>query len=321
MKKKLTQVLALMLTAIMIGSFVGCGSRPKERKLRISRSYSYGSVTQYIMQEKGILEKHMPENVAVEWLQLSSSSEIRDAVVSGQVDIASVALTTYITAYENSFPLTLLSYSVSTPVNIYSNDPEITAIDEFPDTAKIAVISKGGYVSMSFLAYCKETLGDATMYDNLLTTIPEADAVASMQTSRDFNGAVLQFPAMRKAEEIEHVVLLADLTEVIEEYGIGSVFFTHSDYYEENPDIVEAFMEAQEEALQFIKDNPEETAQMLSEPFGIESDAILEILQKMPPHKEVVGYDKQAQLMYEAGILEKEPTKFADLPNYENIPK
>jgi len=44
-------------------------------------------------------------------------------------------------------------------------------------------------------------------------------------------------------------------------------------------------------------------------------------LEKLPPKKEVVGYDKQAALLYKTGILKKEPTKFENIPNYENIPK
>lgn len=321
MKKKNTKALAFMLSVIMIATLAGCGGRPEGRTLRISRGISYGASVQYIMQEKKILEKHVPEDVTVEWLQISSSPEIRDAVVSGRVDLSAMALPAFITAYENGLPLTLLSYNITNPVKIYSNDPAITTIDEFPDTGKIAVLNKSGYITMSFYAYCKEIMGDALIYDNLLTPMSEADTIASLQTSKDFSGAVFQFPSLLRAERIEHVTLLADLTDIVEEYGFGSIFFMRSDYYEENPDIAEAYLAAQEEVQQFIKDNPEEAAQMLSELFGIDASDILDVLQKMPPHKEVAGYDKQARFMYEIGILEKEPTKFADLPNYDKIPK
>ncbi|MCM1258957.1 MAG: hypothetical protein NC307_14050 [Roseburia sp.] len=86
-------------------------------------------------------------------------------------------------------------------------------------------------------------------------------------------------------------------------------------------DIVDAFLKAQEETLQFIEENPEETAQILSSLYGVEQSLVSDVLKSMPPQKKVVGYDKQAQLLYQAGILEKEPTKFEDIPNHENIPK
>lgn len=305
----------------MIVSLAGCESKSNERVVRLSWNISYGSVMQCIMKEKGILEKYVPEGVTIEWSHVEGATEIRDAAVAGKLDIAAVSLSTFVSSYENGFPFTLLSYDGASLVNLYSNDPQITTIDDFTENSRIAIVNKSGYLYMAFLAYCKENLGDAMIYDNLLTPIPAADAIASLQTSKDFNGAVFQFPALIQAEEIEGVTLIADFTDIIKEYGFGSVFFTNSDYYEKNPDIIEAFYKAQDETLQFIKDNTEETAQILSEIFEVEADKIVEALQKMPPQKEMVGYDKQAQLMYEAGILEKEPTKLADLPNYDKIPK
>lgn len=322
MKKKAASVLALVLSAVMAASLTGCGSRPKEeRKVRVSRNNTYTSTTAYLMQEKGFLEKHVPEGVTVEWSQLSSGVEQRDAIVAEQIDIGAMGLINYISAHENGLPLTLLSYGGSSPAKVYSNDPAITAMDGFTETSKIAIQNKSTFQHMAFLAYCKETLGDAMIYDGLLTAMPAADTIASLQTSRDLNGAVLSYPTLRKAEEIEGVVLLADLTEVIEEYSAGVVFVANSDYHEKNPDIIEAFLAAQEETLQFIQDEPEEAARILSELLGVEADEVQELLRTMPPRKEMAGYDKHAQLMYEAGILTEEPTKFADLPNYEKIPK
>lgn len=322
MKKKLTKALALMLSVITLGTLTGCESKSEERTLRISRPNSYTATTACIMQEKELLEKYLPEGVTVEWSIIASGPDMRDAIVSKQVDMTSgMAQMTFIAAYESGLPLTLLSYDALSPLNMYSNDPEITAMDEFTETSRIAIGNKGTSHHLAFLAYCKQELGDAMIYDNLLSTIPAADAIASLQSSKDYNAAIFSFPNLSKAAAIEGVTLLADMTEIVEEYGMGGGFFMNSDYYSENPDIVEAFYKAQDEALQFIQDNTKEAAQILSEIFGVDEDEVLEVLQLMPPKKEVVGYDKQAQLMYEVGILEKEPTKFADMPNYEKIPK
>ena len=93
-------------------------------------------------------------------------------------------------------------------------------------------------------------------YDKCLAPIPAAYAIASLQTSKDYNGAVFSFPMMIKAEENKELVLLADMTEVIQDYSIGDAFVVHSDYFEKNRDIVDAFLKAQDETLQFISENP-----------------------------------------------------------------
>ena len=73
--------------------------------------------------------------------------------------------------------------------------------------------------------------------------------------------------------------------------------------------------------MQFIEEHPEETAQILASLYEIEESQVSSVLESMPPQEKVIGYDKQAQLLYQAGILTEEPTKFEDIPNYENIPK
>lgn len=320
MKKLYRKFTILLIIMSLTFVFSSCG-KEKAQTLRIAQTGVYVSATAQIMKEKGILEKHLPEGISVEWNQIATGPDLREAIVSEQVDIADFSLMTYIAAYENNLPLTLLSFSGSTPINIYSNDESVNALDEFSDTSNIAITNKSTNLHIAFLAYSEEVLGDAMRYDNCLSPIPAADAIASLQTSQDYNGAVFSFPMMIKAETNENLKLLADMTEVIQEYSIGDAFVVHSDYFKNNPDIVEAFLKAQDETLQFINENPDETAEILSGLYGIDQNEILKVLEIMPPRKELIGYDKQADLMYKAGILTKEATKFEQIPNYENIPR
>ncbi|MBD5522988.1 MAG: ABC transporter substrate-binding protein [Lachnospiraceae bacterium] len=316
------KVTAILVLLSLVFGLVACGSgEGQKRVVRIAQTGVYVSATAQIMKEKAILEKYLPADVEIEWSQIATGPDLREAIISRNVDIADFSLMTYIAAYENGLPLTLLSFSGSTPINIYSNSSDIEVIDDFSSTSSIAITNKSTNLHIAFLAYCKEYSGDAMKYDDCLSPIPAADAIASLQTSSDYNGAVFSFPMMVKAEENENLKLIADMTDVITDYSIGDGFVTHSDYIEENKDIVDAFLAAQNETLQFISDHAEETAQILASLYGVEEEEVSKVLAGMPPRKEVVGYDKQAELLYEAGILTKEPTKFENLPNYDNIPK
>jgi len=321
MKSFIVKLITVVTIVLITTNLTGCNLKEKDRVVRIAQTGVYVSATAQIMQEKGILEKYLPDKVQIEWNQISTGPDLRDAIISEKIDIADFSLMTYILAYENNLPLTLLSFSGSTPINIYSNDDTINKMNEFTDYSKIAITNKSTNLHIAFLAYCKENLENAMRYDNCLSPIPAADAIASLQTSKDYNGCVFSFPMMIKAEKVEGLKLIADMTEVIQDYSIGDVFVVHSDYMDKNRDIVEAFLSAQDETLQFIKENPEETAQILASLYGIESEEVSQVLTSMPPTKEVIGYNKQAKLMYEAGILTKEATKFENIPNYENIPK
>ncbi len=314
------KIIAVTLLICMMAGMAACGKKG-DRVVRIAQTGVYVSATAQIMKEKGILEKYLPEGVKIEWSEIATGPDLRDAIVSKRVDIADFSLMTYIAAYENDLPLTLLSFSGSTPINIYSNGGEVENLSDFSDASKIAITNKSTNLHVAFLAHCAEELGDAMIYDNCLSPIPAADAIASLKTSKDYNGAIFSFPMMVKAEENENLLKIAEMTEVINDYSIGDGFVTHSDYLKNNKDIVDAFLKAQDETLQFIEENPEEASQILASLYGVEQTQISSLLESMPPQKKVVGYDKQAQLLYEAGILAEEPTKFEEIPNYENIPK
>ncbi len=321
MKKKILQAIVIcIILSVAVCGVMACGNSEK-RIVCIAQTGVYVSATAQIMREKKILEKYLPEGVQIEWSQIATGPDLREAVVSKQADIADFSLMTYIAAYENGLPLTLLSFSGSTPIKLYSNDETIISVDKFSNESKISITNKSTNLHIAFLAYCKEVLGDTMQYDDCLSPIPAADAIASLQTSSDYQGAVFSFPMMIKAEENKKLKLLADMTEVIQKYSIGDAFVIHSDYLKENRDIAEAFLKAQDETLEFISKNPQETAEILSSLYNVEPGKILEVLKTMPPNNKLIGYDKQAELMYEAGILKKEAAKFETIPNYEGIPK
>lgn len=307
---------------LVVGSLMGCGKQStEERVVRIGRTGVYVSASSQIMQEKKILEKYLPEGVSVEWTQIATGPDLRDAIISRNLDIADFSMMTYILGVENNLPLTMLSFSGSTPVYIYSNEEGINQLSDFKDNSRISITNKSTNLHIAFLAQSNKELGNATAYDNCLVPIPAADALASLETSTDYNGAVFSFPMSIKANRNKNLELITDMTDVINEYSIGDVVAAHSEYFKENSDIIEAFYKAQEEAIDFIVNNPKEASEILANLYGVEAEEIEQIIDEMPPTNKVVGYDKQASLLYEAGILTSSPRKFSELANYENIPQ
>lgn len=323
------KVMSLVMCMVMMFSCIltGCGDRSKQvgetgkRTVRICSSGLYVDATKLIIREKKILEKYLPENVEIEWSQIASGPDIRDAVVSGNVDIADFSLMTFITGYENGLPIDLVSYAGSTPIYLYTNRKDVKSIKDFGEGSSISITNKNTNLHLAVLALCKRELGNPLAVDNYLTPIPAADAISSLQTSQDFNGAVFTFPMSVKADKIDSLALLYDMSDLVKEYSIGSAIIANRDFRENNEDIITAFLKAQSEALKYITSNPEESADVLSAIFGCEKEDVLHAFEVMPPTDKVTGYDKMAQLLYESKILEKEPAKFDSLANYESIVK
>ena len=159
------------------------------------------------------------------------------------------------------------------------------------------------------------------MFDSSFQIMPHADGLAALSGGNGVQGLILSFPTLIKADNTDSIHEVCDLTDIVLEYGIGPVEIVSEDFYENHPEIVEAYIKAREEALQLCYDEPERIAAVLAEEWEIDEDIVLETLMAMPPTLEITGYDKQAQLLYEMGLLENEPKKFEELSNYEALLK
>lgn len=317
MKWMASAIISLMLLTVML---TGCGraSEKQVKIIRISISHSYGTATSNIIKEYGLLEQCLPEGYEVEWVQMTSASDMRDALVSGDLDIVCTSLPTFIMGYENGLPIELISFAGGVPIGLYGNQEDIRSLRDFEELDRIAAKSKGNNGHIAFLIACKDELNDAMALDDQISTIQEAEALALLQSSNDYQASIFSFPMNVKAEQAG-LYEIENFNDIIIDYGIGSTYFTRTDFYEEEKEVVEALREAQQMALELIESDPKGVAERLSPIFDLESTYIENAFEIMPPRTGYTGYDKLASLLYEIGLIENEPTLFSELPNYEEI--
>ena len=321
---RIIAVLIMMVMAVEMLS--GCGEQKSEtadagaggKVVHISISTSYGTATSNIMKEYNLLDECLPDGYSVEWHFMTSASDMRDALVAGDLDVVCTSLPTFITAYENGMPFELISFAGSVPIGLYGNDTNVDSLDDFVEGDVIAAKSKGNNGHIAFLIACQQELGDAMALDDQIATVQEADALALLQSSKDYKASIFSFPMTKKAEKAGlHQII--SFNGIIKDYGIGSTYFTRQDFYKEEPEVIAAIREAQQQALDLLEKDPESVAKKLSTVFELEEEYVLTALEEMPPCSEYSGYDKLAQMLYEIGLLEKEPTKFKELESYEDI--
>jgi len=317
-------IIALVLIIACVG-FAGCGNTSgnskKVRTVRINCNATYTAATFQLIKNNGLLDQYLPEGVTIEWTSIGSAPDIRDAILTGNLDISDMAALSFIIAQDKNIPLTMISACGMTPIMIYSNNDEIQSLDEIRADSKIAITNKTTTLHSAFLATCKEELGDALIFDNNLCAVPAADALASLSSSSDYDLAIFSFPNYAKADKLDNLTLIKDMTPYIEKYGDGALVVTSDEFYKTNKDVVEAFRKAQEDALKMIEADIEGVATQLADIYGIDSYLVLDALNLLPPSKYVDGYDEQGTLLFEAGLLSSEPQKLSDLDNYNELPR
>lgn len=318
MIKKMKNLIMCMCVVCLAIGLVGCGSKKENTVIRISISKSYGTATSNIMKEYGLLDEYLPDGYSVEWVTMTSASDMRDALVAGDIDMVCTSLSTFIMGYENGLPLRLVSFAGGVPIGLYGNDSAISSLSDFSGEDRIAAKSKGNNGHIAFLIACQEELGDALALDNQIVTIQESEALALLQSTNDYQASIFSFPMTIKAQDAG-LCEIVNFNKIIEYYGIGSTYFTRTSFYENEPEVVEAIKLAQAKALKMIQEDPEGVAKTLAPVFELDENYILEAFTEMPPRTGYTGYDKLAELMFDIGLIENEPQKFSDLPNYEDI--
>lgn len=319
MKKFVTCILAVLL-CVGMGSCGKTSSSDKIEQVTINcYSGNYVSATMQIIRHEKLMEKYLPEGVSVNYTELVSGPEIRDAVLAGDIQIADMSLMTFQSGIENDLPLTLLSFCGGTPIKIYSNREEIQRLEDFSGGEQITITNRATNLHAAYLAQVKEAGLDIDTYDKMLVATPNTEALALLDDGETVSGSVLSFPTYTKADDMDGVRCICEMDEAIQLYSVGSAFVTTADFYEAQPEVIAAFRSAQKDALELFESQPEYAAGILADLYKIDVEAVLNAIEIMPPTDSLAGYDKLADLLHEVGILTSEPTKFAELPNYSDI--
>lgn len=312
MNRKISIIVCLFTFLTL--AVTGCGQKEASTR-NITIAYNpnaYASAVSQIMKTENMLEEYLPEDVEVEWVEMSSASDIRDALAAGTLDIATPALTAYITANENNLPIKLVSNYGSAQVSLYGRDG-IEDIMDFTSEDVIAIKGLNTNPHIAMLAYCKENGLDIEMYNKILNKIPEAETIGMLSTGTDIEGAVLSYPMTKEADALTNCKKLIDFADIIKEYNLGTVVCVNADFYENNEDVVNAFEQAHKSIVDNWMEAMESNAVILAEQYGCSVEEVTGFMAELPPTMEITGYDKLAALMYECGMLEKSPKTYAEI--------
>ena len=291
--------------------------------------HSYVHMLTHIIKEKDFLSPYLPDGVTVEWTTINTSPELRDAMVSGNVDITILASPAVITAIENGLPILILSGHVVNSCGIFSKNSNIKGIEDLALANGIYISSLSATASLAILAMCQDEFNDAQLLSEKFIAQSNDLSMIAFESSNDVDCFANGFPNTVRTRQIDGVHQVVDLTPYARKYDLGNYYVVSEKFYNENPLLIEGFRKAQKDALDFAASQPEEAAELLEKVFEIERNItaenmksiIAEEMKKSPPRLEISGYDKCAGLLYEAGILSKPPVQFADLPNYKGAEK
>lgn len=326
--KKTTVITLIFALIIIVGGAVAFAvtrtsdsvrSTPKHRTLTINYAGSYSNAMMLLIKEKKLIEKYLPENTDLKWTNIASSTEMRDGIVSGNIDIAGLSLPSYLSAVENGIPMDIISYAGNTPIKMYSNKDGINSLADVRPSDKIALVGLNTILHVAFLIDADKQFGDSSQFNNSFVVMPHADGLAALTTGNEVRAYITTFPTTIKAEATPGVRTIHDFTDTVNKYGVGSVNVVLKKFYKENPDLVDAFLKAQNDAVKYADENIDATAKLMATSWKIDTAEVKSVLKSMPMTMGVKGYDTLADFLYKSKFLKQQPLKFNQLENYNKL--
>ena len=294
----------ILLLAAAVLSF----SCSKEASITIAEQYGLAYAPLQIMKAGGILEKSVP-GIKVNWVKLGNTAAIREAVLSGDVDAGFMGIPPFLIGYDKGMEWQLVTGLSICPVGLVADPHKIPDIKALQPEHRIALPQPGSIQHILLSMASEREFGDAARFDSSLVTMKHPDgetALFSGAVDAHFTSPPYIFDETDGSRGEFEIILSGE-----EAFGGEFTFIAgmaSTAFIEENPELLEAYLDAVAEAVNFINTNPAEASEILSESYDIPADTIMTYLAE-PGFKfstDVEGYERFVSFMLGQGYLSGE---------------
>jgi NitT/TauT family transport system substrate-binding protein len=298
-------------------------------ELRISRGYGIHYLPLYVMERFKLVEKHAAAaglpNVKVSYLALDGGNVINDAMLAGALDIASLGVPGFLTLWDKA--RTVPQYEVKGLVGIgagsvwlVTRNPNVKTLADFTAKDRIAVPGiKTSFVAVVLEMAAAQVFGKANYakLDPLTVSLPHPDALTAMLSRRSEINSHFSSPPFCYIEndqpDFHRVVNSSDVL------GPLTIIMAYArrTFYEANPKLAAAFVDAAKEAAAMIAADKREAARAYLALAKVKAseDQMMRMLDDPETLFSVApeGIMKYAEFMHDIGTLKGRPKTWKDL--------
>lgn len=206
-------------------------------------------------------EEHLP-GVDIEWTVLAAGTSLRDAMLGGQLHVGSGGAGPVIDGISKGVEYSIATGLVEMPMWMVGQPDGPQSLDEFTPDHQVAVPSIASSQHVVLRTALEDAGLDPEALDDQLVPMPHPDGLAAL-TGGQVDAHVTSSPFQEAAVE-RGMEKLADSYDLWGRHHFLTVYITH-EFAEENPNVFNGIVEAVREAVDWVAENPEETAEILAE--------------------------------------------------------
>jgi NitT/TauT family transport system substrate-binding protein len=247
-------------------------ARAEVGEVRIVRQGDFGDLPLLVAEHEKLIEKHADMmglgEVTVRWLGPGKNGTV-EAIGSGQSDLAALDVAAFVAAWDEKTgteqEIRALAALEQLPYVLVSRNPNIQTIRDFKDKDRIAVpaLRASGPALLLQMAAAQEW-GDARFnkFDLLVTARPDAEVAAALLSGKgDADSHFSRMPYADNELASPKVHRVMDSFDVAGPHS-SAALIASARFHDANPMLCSAILAAIEEAMDLIKDNPGDAAEI-----------------------------------------------------------
>ena len=313
-----------------------CGAFAETKTVRIAKQFGISYLPITVMESEKLLEKHAKAaglDVQPQWIQFTSGAPMNDAILSGNLDLASGGASQLITIWGKSrstFGVKGIAALNAMPLYLISVNPRVKSIADLTETDRIGLPAVKTSIQALTLQIAAEKafgLGQQYRLDPSTISMGHPDAQAAMMGGKSgitahFGSAPFMYQEL--ADPRAHKIL--DSYDVMGGPHVFNVVWASTKFHDENPKLIRAFIDALSEAETILKDDPAHAAAIYVKMDNARMDVKeVERMIRLPENewtivpKNIMGY---ADFMHRVGALSIKPASWKDLffPEVADLP-
>jgi NitT/TauT family transport system substrate-binding protein len=259
----------------LVGTVVAlCGAlgaaRAEVSTVRLAKQFGISYLPLTVMEEEGLLEKQAKQrglDVKAEWLRFTGGSGMNEALLSGNLDLASGGVGPFLTIWgrtQSNIKVKGVAALNAMPLWLVTTNPAVKSIKDFGPQDKIALPTAKTSIQAITLQMAAEKAfgpGQQAKLDPLTVSMGHPDAQTALMGGRSEITAHFGSPPFQEMElKDPRARKVLDSYDVLGGPHTFNLVWASSRFVDANPKVTAAFLAALEESLKLIRDDPARAA-------------------------------------------------------------
>jgi len=322
--------LSLCLFGFLCGLCLATSVQAEPKELRVAKQYGLGYLQMMVMEEQKLVEKHAQAaglgDIKVNWSTFRSSDVMNDALLSGNLDFASLGTNglAIIWAKTKGTPVEVQGAAGFNfmPLALVTREANVKSVADYTEKHKIAVpaVRVSNQAILLQMAAAKQ-FGQANYakLDPLTVSMTHPDAMAALLSGAGEIGShFASAPFLQKELERPGIRRIVSSTEILGGHINFNILATTTKFHASNPKAYAAYLAAMQDATEIINKDKRAAAELYIRMTKDKSspDEILKIMNAAGEYnfnQRPVGDMRMIEFMHSIGSIKVKPESWNDL--------